>query len=184
MTRTRKVDPEVLEREYIYDSSSPPISYTQLADRHGLARNTVAEKGIAGGWYSKRMAFRQSLGIKVADALGEEWVKFETATREKTMELGLKVLQRFENQLEDPEFQISTRDALGWAAALHALAKDAATSSAGKEVDLIDPENVHLDPDQYRDALRQIELIESGGGNDAVDAPDLEATGTEGSGPD
>lgn len=178
MTRNRKVDPDVLEHEYIY--SDPPISFTALAEKHGVARNTVAAKGIKGNWFQRREDFRKSLGLKVSEALGEEWVRFETAAREKAMNIGVKVLEKFEAQLEDPEFKVSTRDMVAVAAMMRTLASDAAAAKGTEEV-LLDPDTSDIHPDEYRRALRVIEQIESGG---ADDAPTAATAGAAGAGED
>jgi len=159
MTRNRKVDPEVLEREYIYDSGTPPISYTELAAKYGLARNTVAEKGIRGRWFERREEFRKTLGIKVTEALGEEWVRFETAAREKLMALGMTYVEKYAKALEDGEIKVSTRDMLGVAAMLRTLMGDAAAAKPTEEV-LLDPD-ADLHPDVAR---RVLAALESGAG--------------------
>lgn len=158
MTRNRKVDPEVLEREYIYDSGSPPISLTQLAERHGLARSGVADKAMRGQWFRKREEFRQQLGEKAVEKLGEEWVRFETAVREKVTAIGLKYLTKFEAAMDDPEFKVSTRDMLGIAAMLRAYIGDAAAAKTnGEEVALYDPDTADLDPAIARRVLAELE---------------------------
>lgn len=174
MTRNRKVDPDVLEHEYIY--SDPPISFTDLAEKHGLARNTVAVKGIKGRWFERREEFRRTLGLKVSEALGEEWVRLETAAREKAMSIGVKVLDKFEKQLADPDFKVATRDMVAVAAMIRTLAADAIAAKGTEEV-LLDPDTSDIHPDEYRRALRVIEQIESGGTDDAPAAAEAGAAG-------
>lgn len=180
MTRQRKVDPELLRREYIYDSANPPISFTQLAEKHGLARSGVADRGIKEKWYEQRQQFRETLGIKTVEALGETWVKFETATREKMMTVGLKYLDEYAKALEGGEIKVSTRDMLGIAAMVRALMGDAATA-APSEGGLLDPDSADLTPDAIRAGLRRLELLEAGMTDDGPE-PDsstepAEATG-------
>lgn len=162
MTRNRKVDPLVLEHEYIYDSASPPISFTGLAERHGLARNTVAEKARLGRWYERREEFRRQLGVKTVEALGEQWVRFETATREKLMAIGLAYIERYAAALADPEFKVSTRDLLGVAAMMRTYLSDAAVAKTNGEEVLLDPETADLDPAVARRVLRVLEAGEPG----------------------
>src|SRR5690242_15466649 len=100
MTRLVKLDWDEVEREYVYDGSSNPVSYTQLAVRHNTARSAVAEHGTSGRWPEKRKAFREALGIKAIEAVSAEWVGFETAVRAKTTAVGLKYLDQFEKALD------------------------------------------------------------------------------------
>lgn len=162
MTRQRKVDPELLEREYIYDSASPPISLTGLAEKHGLARSGVAEKAIKGRWFERRNEFREQLGVKTTEALGENWVKFETATREKMMTLGLTYLDKYSDALESGEIKVSTRDMLGMAGMIRALIGDASAVAPGDEGGLLDPDAIDMSPDAIRAGLRRLELLEEG----------------------
>lgn len=158
MTRLRKVDPEVLEREYIYDSGSPPISLTQLAERHGLARSGVADKAMRGQWFRKREEFRQQLGEKAVEKLGEEWVRFETASRERMLSIGLDYLNKYAEALTNGDIKVSTRDMLGVASMVRALIGDAAAAkSNGEEVALYDPDTTDLDPAIARRVLAELE---------------------------
>lgn len=158
MTRLRKVDPEVLEREYVYDAANPPVSITQLAERHGLARSGVAEKAMRGRWYERRQEFRQQLGEKAVEKLGEQWVRFETATRERMMSIGLDYLNKYAEALQNGEVKVSTRDMLGVAAMVRALLGDAAAAKTdGEEVALYDPDTTDLDPDVARRVLAALE---------------------------
>lgn len=162
MTRNRKVDPEVLKREYVYDSSNPPISYTQLAEKYGLARSGVADRAIKEQWHKQREEFREQLGMKTVEALGEQWVKFETATREKMMSVGLKYLDDYTKALNDGEIKLSTRDMLGVAAMLRTLIGDAAAAKPEDEGGPLDPDSIELSEDAIRAGLRRLELLEAG----------------------
>lgn len=182
MSRNQKHDYEALKREYIFDPTpGRGISFTDLAEKHGMPRSLVADRGVAEKWYEQRVEFRQQMGMKVVEALGESWVKFETATREKMMTVGLQYLDKFQVALDNDEIKVSTRDMLGIAAMIRALIGDAAATPAPDE-SLIDPENSHLDPEEYRRALRTIEQLESGQQQD--DADGLAPTGTTGTGLD
>lgn len=180
MTRQRKVDPEVLEREYIYDSGNPPISYTGLAAKYGLARNTVAEKAIRGRWFERREEFRASLGMKVTEKLGEEWVRFETAAREKSMQVGLKIITKVEEMLDSGELKPTVRDMIAAASMVRQLAVDATAARVNGEEVLLD-ENAPLDRDTALRVLAAIEQDErarldagngSSGAPPAAGAPD------------
>lgn len=162
MTRARKFDWDVIEREYIYDSGTPPISLTDLAERHGAARSGLTEIARRGRWFERREEFRKMLGIKATEKLGEEWVRFETAVREKAMNVGLKYLEAFEKALADGEIKVNTRDMVAVAGMLRVLTADAATARTnGEEVDLIDPDTAVMDPDTARRALNALEAMEA-----------------------
>ncbi len=158
MTRNRKVDPAVLEREYVYDTGSPPISFTALAERHEVARNTVANYGIKGGWFEKRQQFRQTLGMKVTEAMGEKSLEFAVAAREKSMVIGLKVLEKFEQQLDDPDFKIKASEMVAVAAMLRQLGVDAAANVSTDGEVLYDPDTAPLGEEFARRILDATEL--------------------------
>lgn len=181
MTRARKVDPAILEREYIFDSGQPPISITALADKYGMARSGIADKARIGRWYDKRKEFRERLGEKAIDALGDHWVAFETSVRQKLMTTALAYLDKYTEALNNNEIKVNTRDMLGVAAMVRVLLGDVAAKPQGEE-GLIDPGTVTLDPAAYRDAIAHIKQLRSA--NDEDDAGRFAATGTEGSGED
>lgn len=185
MTRSRKVDPALLEREYIFDSGNPPVSLTQLADKYGMARSGIAEKARGGRWYERRIEFRERLGEKVVAALGDEWVKYETAVREKLMNVGIKYLDKYAEELdkEDSDIKINTRDMLGIAAMVRTMLGDISSNPHGEEA-LVDPDSATLSPDYYRKALKVIEAQLSDGADGPDDAGEAEATGASGVGED
>lgn len=178
MTRNRKVDPEVLEREYIYDRGSPPISITGLAERHGLARSGVAEKAMAGKWFQRRQEFRETLGMKVTEALGEEWVRFETAARESAMTIALDYMERYKKALAADEVKVSTRDFLGVMAMLRTFLGDAAQAKSNGEEVLIDPDTADLDPDTARRWLATLDGV-AAARSELGPGPEAPAAGTE-----
>ncbi len=181
MTRNRKVDPEVLEREYIYDSSTPPISLTGLAEKHGLARSGVAEKAMKGNWYQRREAFRETLGQKVADALGEEWVRFETASREKAMSVAMTYLDKYAKALAEDEIKVSTRDFLGVMAMLRTFLGDAAQAKSNGEEVLLDPDTAPINEDTAREWLNRLDAAARSqlGPGEAPPATSPEGAGTD-----
>lgn len=180
MTRNRKMDPAILEREYIFDSGNPPISLTDLSDKYGMARSNISEKARAGRWYERRIEFREQLGEKVVAALGDKWVEFETAQRERMMNIAVKYLDKYVEKLDSGEITITTRDMLGVSGMLRTLLNDAAVRPQGEE-GLIDPDTAPLSADYYRRALKVIEQQLGDGQDDAGEAP---ASGTEGTGED
>jgi hypothetical protein len=184
MTRNRKVDPAVLEREYIFDSSNPPVSISGLAEKYGMARSGIADKAMKGHWYERRIEFREQLGEKVVAALGDEWVGFETQTREKLMQVGLKYLDKYVAALDEGSVKPNTRDMLGIAAMIRTLLGDVAASPKGEEA-LIDPDTVDVSPEYYRQAIAAIEAAQLGSGEaDAGPAGETEEAGPTGTGED
>src|SRR5688572_4613488 len=145
MTRARKIDPAILEREYVYDAATPPISITGLAEKYGLARSGVADKARVGRWFERREEFRRQIGEKAVSALGDKWVGFETAVREKMTSVALTYLDQYQKALNDGEIKVNTRDMLGVAAMLRTVLGDAASSNTSDEEGLIDPATVTLD---------------------------------------
>jgi hypothetical protein len=93
------------------------------------------------------------------------------------MVIGMKVLEKFEQQLADPEFKVGTRDMVAVASMVRQLAADARAAKSTEEV-LVDDAN--LDETDFRQALRVIERLEAG--ND--DAPEAAAAGASGAGED
>jgi hypothetical protein len=183
MTRARKVDPAVLEREYIYDSGNPPISLTQLSDKYGMARSGVADKARTGRWYERRLEFREQLGEKVVAALGDEWVRYEASVREKMMQVGLKYLDKYTDALDSGEIKASTKDMLGIAAMVRTLLGDIASNPQGEE-ELVDPDAATLSPDYYRKALKVIEQQLGDGSDGSLDAGEAAEAGAPGTGED
>ena len=190
MTRNRKADPAVLEREYIFDSGSPPVSLTDLAQRYGMARSGIAAQALKGKWYERRVEFRKQLGEKVVAELGEAWVAKATEQREAMLQLGLDYIQKYREALDEGTIAISTRDMLGVAAMVRTFMSDIAAGS-GKEGELIDPENINLAPEDLRRALRVLEeqersdiLLEDGLSDDDEPghANSPEAASSEGTG--
>lgn len=167
MTRNRKVDPDLLKHEYIY--SDPPISYVKLAEKHGVVKNTVANRATRESWPKQREAVRQSLGLKVSEVLGDERVRFAVAARDLAMDLGVKVLEKFKGQLDDPEFKVSVRDMVSVAAMVRQLSADALATEETKEV-LIDPDSP-LGPDELRRQLDRLDQLQLGAGPDDGEAP-------------
>lgn len=183
MTRNRKVDPAVLEREYIFDSGTPPISLTQLSDKYGMARSGIADKARVGRWYERRIEFREQLGEKVVAALGDKWVDYETAQRQRMLDIAIKYMDKYAEALDSGEIKTTTRDMLGIAAMIRTLFTDVASSGRGEE-ELIDPDSKPLDPDYYRRALTTVEALLESGGNGSVDAGEAAEAGASGTGED
>lgn len=156
MTSRTKFDYETLKREYIYSAESPPISYTDLADKHGMSRSLIADRGTKEGWYEQRVEFRKNLGIKTTEAMTDQITKYQMATRQKMMDVALTYLDQYEKALKGGEIKVSTRDMVQIAAMLRTLVGDAINNAAGEE-GLIDPDTVELTPDALRRGLAQLD---------------------------
>lgn len=181
MTRARKIDPAILEREYVFDSGNPPVSLTDLADKYSMARSGIADKARVGRWYERRIEFREQLGEKVVAALGDKWVEFETARREQLMNVAVKYIDKYVEALDSGEIKMGTRDMLGMAGMLRTLLNDAAASPRGEEA-LIDPDTAPLSDDYYRHALKVVEAQLTNGNSEGAAEPgypgETEASGT------
>ena len=114
MTRNRKYDYELLKREYIYDSGHPPISYTDLAEKHGMPRSLVSDRGIREEWAKQREEFRKALGVKTTEAMVDEITKFQIALREKSIAAGLEYLDGYLVALRAGDIKYTTRDMVAW----------------------------------------------------------------------
>jgi hypothetical protein len=177
MTGQRKYDYDALRREYVYSSDPKGISYTDLADKYGMPRSLIADRGTREGWHEQRQDFRKTVGLRVVDGMADSVAKISIAAREEMLTVTGVYMQKFKEALEAGEIKITTRDALGMMAARRALLTDAANLAETEEGGLIDPDAVPLGADEARAFLNRLELIESGGGADA----EPEATGSEGS---
>lgn len=163
MTRLQKGPGTVaLEREYIY--ADPPISLTELADKHGLARSNVAAKANSGKWYEKREEFRARLTEKTREALAEKWVEYETANRERLMAVASKYLDKYVEALDAGEIKVTTRDMLGIAAMQRTIMADI----VGKPV--VDPKLIGPDGEEFdgseedaRAVIEQVKALMAGG---------------------
>lgn len=152
----------VLEREYVY--SEPPISLTDLADKHGLARSNVAAKAQVGKWYEKREEFRARLAEKTREALAEKWVQAETDYREKLLKVGATYLDAFVKAMDEGEIKVNTKDMLGIAAMMRTIMGDIKAEGAPDTVVVTEDGDVQFaDPDEAKVAMAKLtKLLESG----------------------
>ncbi len=168
MTRQRKYDYEALRAEYI--QAKTPISYTDLADKHGLSRSLLTDRGAREGWTAQRDAFREALGIKVTEAMTDQIAKFQIALHEKSIAVGLKYLDQYAAALDAGEIKMSTRDMVAVAAMVRVLTADAAASRQPGEDGVIS-EDAPMSPDAIRKAILQLEAGEVDGPGDAAEEP-------------
>ena len=111
-----------MEREYVY--ADQPVSITDLAERHGLARSNVAAKAQAGNWFQKREEFRRRLAEETRDAMSEKWAEMQIAVYERMGKLAVKYIDEYEKALDSGDIKVNTRDMLGVAAMMRTLTGD------------------------------------------------------------
>ena len=129
MTRLRKGPGTAeLEREYLY--SDPPITLTDLADKHGLARSNVADKARIGKWYERREEFRRQLSEKAREILLDEFVEYEVANRKKLLDVAAKYFDKYVTALDSGEVKVNTRDMILVASMWRTLVGDLASKPA------------------------------------------------------
>lgn len=116
MTRNSSIDYPALRNEYVY--ADPPISLTDLAEKHGHARSAIAEVSTRDHWYEDRQEFRLKLGQNTRLALAEEFAVSEAAHRRKIAKTAIAVLDKFATDLADDKIQINAKDAALWAGVL------------------------------------------------------------------
>ena len=164
MSRARKVDPALLEREYVYDSATPPISITQLADQHGMARSNIADMARRGKWYEKRKEVRLTVGEKVLDAMTDRWAETQTTIRNRMLEVSMKMLDKAEKALADDEIKITrVADIATVVATVRVLLGDQAVDEAAKRgPTVIDMDATPIDPDKMREMLPLLKRLTSG----------------------
>jgi len=164
LTRARKVDPALLEREYVYDSGTPPISITQLADNHGMARSHIADMARRGKWYEKRKEIRTTVGEKVLDAMTDRWAETQTIVRNRMLELNIKLLDQAEKAVEAGEIKItSIRDVQTIVATVRVLLGDQAVDEMRKTgPTVIDMETATIDPDKLIEMLPLLKQLAAG----------------------
>lgn len=149
MSRNPSVDWELIEKEYVY--SEDHISFTDLANKHSVARSALAARADHGGWYEKRQEFNNRVTVRTAEALIAEWVPLETESRKKMMETAGKVLDRFAARLDDPEFKIDSRDAIGWVSVMRDLFKD--VRDTARPGPIVEGEAIEMDEAAARRAI-------------------------------
>jgi len=183
MTRARKVDPALLEREYVYDSSTPPISLTQLSDQHGISRSHVADMARRGGWYGKRKEIRTTVGEKVLDAMTDRWAETQTLIRDRMLEMSVKMLDAAEKALDAGEIKITKpTDVATIVATMRVLLGDQAVDQANKNgPTVIDMEAVTLTPEKLAEMMPLLKQLVSGEEADDSTGPEQGHAGTDAS---
>jgi len=160
----RKVDPALLEREYVYDSGTPPLSITQLADMHGMARSHIADMARRGKWYEKRKEIRTTVGEKVLDAMTDRWAETQSLVRDRMLELNVKLLDQAEKAIAAGEIKITTvKDVQAVIATMRVLLGDQAVDQANKSgPTVIDMETVPIDTDKLVEMMPLLKRLVAG----------------------
>src|SRR5204862_1115992 len=104
-----------------------------LAEKHGMPRSLLTDRGGKEGWADQRTEFRRALGVKTTEAMTDEIIKFQIATRERMMTVGLKYMDEYAKALEAGEIKVATRDMLGVASMLRTLIGDQISNQPGEE---------------------------------------------------
>lgn len=192
----RKVPTEVLRREYVFDSGTPPISISDLASRHGLARSGVAMKATEAepSWYRQREEFRKQIGEKVIANLADNWAEVQTHRFEMMVAAMSKTLEKYMERLENGEIKPTTRDAVAVVGALRVLTGDQQAQEV-REATLIDPQSINLPADKLLEMIPTLKALLGGRSGEVVEGDFVESgaaesgpagvyapTGTEGTG--
>jgi len=183
VTRARKVDPALLEREYVYDSATPPVSITALADSHGIARSHVADMARRGKWYEKRKEIRTTVGEKVLDAMTDRWAETQTLIRDRMLEMSVKMLDAAELALANGEIKITKpTDVATIVATMRVLLGDQAVDQANKNgPTVIDMEAVTLTPAKLEEMMPLLKQLVAGREADDNTGPEQGHAGTDAS---
>lgn len=161
--RTRKYDYALLEREYVYDSQTPPISFTELADKYGMSRTALTDVAVPGKWHEKRQEVRRVVGEKVLDALTDRWAETESALRRRMLESMVKTLDVYDKALSDEKVRVGPREAMGVVAAIRVLLGDVAAAEAAKDAsNIIDVEQTQVDPAEMVKMYQQLKQLANG----------------------
>jgi len=181
MTRARKFDPTLLEREYVYDSATPPVSLTGLADRHGMNRGHLSDMARRGEWYTKRKEIRKTVGEKVLDAMTDRWAETQTLIRDRMLEMSVKMLDAAEKALADGEIKITKpTDVATIIATMRVLLGDQAVDEARKNgPTVIDMETVTLTPEKMAEMLPLLKQLAAGKEADDSTGPVQGHAGTD-----
>jgi hypothetical protein len=163
MTRLRKSDPEALRQEYVY--ADPPISITELADRHGLARSGVADKARIGHWFKDREEFRNKVTTDVTAALAEKWAEFQVANYERLMKVAADYLDTYQKELAEGTIKVNTRDMLGIAAMMRTFLSDMTKQPLDSGTTVIGPDGEEFSGTdaEARSVIEEVKRLMAGG---------------------
>jgi hypothetical protein len=145
MTRNPSSDPQQLEREYVY--APEPISFSELADRHGLARSNVADKARIGQWYKKRQEYQRQVSRSVVEAMGEKWAQQGVALREKVIHAAETTLDKYIELLDNDKIKPDAKDAATMAAVVRTFLADIAEAAKPNQM-IVDGDAVEWESEE------------------------------------
>jgi hypothetical protein len=153
----------MLRHEYIY--ADPPISITELADKHGLARSGVADKARIGEWYKARQEFRNKVSDRVTEALAEKWSEFQVANYERLMKVAANYLDTYQAELEAGTIKVNTRDMLGIAAMMRTFLSDMTKQPLDSGTTVIGPDGEEFSGTdaEARSVIEEVKRLMAGG---------------------
>ena len=101
---------------------------------------------MAGKWFEKRTAFRQTVGMRVTEVIEDNAISFAASQRQLVIDAMRKTLEKYAERLDNGEIKPTTKDAVAAAAALRAYLADTVAAAPSEEAPL-DPTTVELPPD-------------------------------------
>lgn len=130
-----KVDPELLEREFI----TTDISIRKLAEKHGMSWSAIAtraRKEDAAGltWYDKKATFSSSLSVKSYDKTLEKFATEEANIREELVLVHRATIHAYASQLREGKIAVSPKDAVSASQALLLLLGEATVRTETKTI--------------------------------------------------
>lgn len=151
---------DVLEREYVY--SDPPLSITDLAEKHGLARSNVAAKANAGKWYEKRQEWQRRLKDETRNALAEKWAESQVALYERLAKTATVYLDKFDKALDAGEVKVNTRDMIAIAAMMRTISTDMADRPVSSPSPDDDDDTFEGTVEDAKAVIERIKALQSG----------------------
>ena len=141
-----KVDPKLLEREFV----TTDASIRELARRYDMSWSAIAtraRKPDASGltWYDKKEAFQKSVAEKSFDKTTEKFAAEDASIREELILVHRATIHAYAQQLREGKIAVTPKDAVGATSALLLMLGEATSRS---ETTIVD--NASLKPDDLR----------------------------------
>jgi hypothetical protein len=150
MTRLRKIDPEALEREYVFGQDS----LQDLAEKHGLSKSAVAGYASRGNWFEKRQQFKGALLDQVRAAIAEDWATFEAELRKRMLEAATQSLDAYVQALAEGKIELTGKDAIAWIGLIRSIVDELRPLEE-------DQPGEDLDPELAREILAKVDTLVS-----------------------
>lgn len=148
MTRLRKIEPEELEKEYVFGSES----LGELAERHGLSKSAVAGYAARGKWAEKRTLFKGELLERIRAALTTDWAEYESSLRRQMIDAAIASLTAYRDALASGRIELSGKDAIAWIGLIRSMLDEL------RPKDNDEPEEM-MDPDVARQIIAQVDEL-------------------------